>query len=897
MRAFHGDGQGLRRAGALAGEGDRMTKLRQASGYQMPIVDRGARPGTVLRIIVLAFVLTASAVGFIAFKNQLENEIGLGILGVLAMVGIFFLVSAVIGFIEVMPQSRSDDLARAFLDGLEDGAVVTDRKGRIVYANAAYARLTGASKATEVQPLEAILSRNREATEAIYRLTNGLREGRKGAEEFRLLRPLSPGASAGSGAHWFQLKASVLPLRDGDKQPLHLWQVADITSSRDEQERFFKELQNAIDYLDHAPAGFFSAGRRGEIFYINATLADWLGIDLTKFQPGSLSMADLLAGEGLTLVQSVQAEPGLKKTKVLDLDLRKANGQSLPARLVHSVSSTRDGAPGESRTIVLNRRAGDDSDQPGSVAAMRFTRFFNNTPMAIASIDGDGRILRTNAPFLKMFSGAVSRDEMDNGAKLALVVHENERQALADALAAAKDLQGDIAPIDSRHPKDEARHFRFYVHAVIDHTDEAPEEAAIVYAVETTEQKALETQMAQTQKMNAVGTLAGGIAHDFNNVLTAILLSADHLLLSARSSDASFADLMEIKRNANRAAVLVRQLLAFSRKQTMRPTVLNLTDVIGDLRMLVDRMTGTHVKIDVDFGRDLWPVRTDLGQFEQVLLNLAVNARDAMPNGGTLTIRTRNLPASEAAAMNRTELPAEDFVVVDVVDEGTGIAPEILDKIFEPFFTTKEVGKGTGLGLSMVYGIVKQSGGYIYPESEVGKGTTFHILLPRYIEEPVAAAAEGAEAAPVAEQAAETIAVGKQLGQSATEPADLTGGSAVVLLVEDEEAVRRGGKRMLETRGYTVHEAGSGVEALDIMEELNGAVDIVVSDVVMPEMDGPTLLRELRKTYPDLKFIFVSGYAEDAFARNLPSDAKFGFLPKPFSLKQLAVAVREMLDS
>ena len=188
----------------------------------------------------------------------------------------------------------------------------------------------------------------------------------------------------------------------------------------------------------------------------------------------------------------------------------------------------------------------------------------------------------------------------------------------------------------------------------------------------------------------------------------------------------------------------------------------------------------------------------------------------------------------------------------------------------------------------MVYGIIKQSGGYIYPESEVGKGTTFRILLPRYIEEPPLPG-EAGEAQAAAALAAKAPAK--------PEPADLTGNSAVVLLVEDEEAVRRGGKRMLETRGYTVHEAGSGVEALEVMEELNGAVDIVVSDVVMPEMDGPTLLREIRKTYPDLKFIFVSGYAEDAFARNLPADAKFGFLPKPFSLKQLAVAVREMLDS
>jgi two-component system cell cycle sensor histidine kinase/response regulator CckA len=215
-----------------------------------------------------------------------------------------------------------------------------------------------------------------------------------------------------------------------------------------------------------------------------------------------------------------------------------------------------------------------------------------------------------------------------------------------------------------------------------------------------------------------------------------------------------------------------------------------------------------------------------------------------------------------------------------------------MDKIFEPFFTTKEVGKGTGLGLAMVYGIVKQSGGYIYPESEMGKGTSFRMFLPRHIPEVQQVSHAPATIAGVTDNT-----VKAETAIATAEHLDLTGKSAVVLLVEDEEAVRRGGKRMLETRGYTVHEAGSGTEALDIMEELEGKVDIVVSDVVMPEMDGPTLLGELRKSYPDLKFIFVSGYAEDAFARNLPADAKFGFLPKPFSLKQLAVAVREMLDS
>ncbi|MQB42877.1 cell cycle histidine kinase CckA [Rhizobium sp. ICMP 5592] len=870
-----------------------MTKQRPSDEYSVPLVDHGVRSGTVLRIILLALVLVAAAAAFVVFKDELDNEAVLGGLGILAMVGIFFLVSSIIGFVEVMPQTQSDSLARSFLNSHPDGTLITDEKGRIVYANAAYGRLTGAAKATEVQSLETLLSRNRESNEALYRLANGLRDGKEGSEEFRLLKPLGLAESTGNGAHWYRLKARVLSPEQGRGKALHIWQIIDITSERDDQERFFKELQNAIDYLDHAPAGFFSAGRKGEIFYLNATLAEWLGFDLTKFTPGSMSVGDLVAGEGLTLIQSVQAEPGLKKTVTLDLDLRRANGQSLPVQIVHSVTSMRDGAPGESRTIVLTRQNGGDNDQSASVAAMRFSRFFNNTPMAIASVDGAGRILRTNAPFLKLFSDLVSRDDIERGAALETIVNESDRPRLEDALAAAKDRQGDIPPIDSRNPKDDTRHFRFYINAVIDQTDEAPEEAAIVYAVEVTEQKALETQMAQTQKMNAVGTLAGGIAHDFNNVLTAILLSSDHLLLQARPADASFADLMEIKRNANRAAVLVRQLLAFSRKQTMRPTILNLTDVIGDLRMLVERLlSGTHVKLDVDYGRDLWPVKTDLSQFEQVLINLCVNARDAMPGGGTLTLRTRNLPAPDVAAFNYAYLPHEEMVLVEVNDTGTGIAPEIMDKIFEPFFTTKEVGKGTGLGLAMVYGIIKQSGGYIHPESEVGKGTTFRIFLPRHIVEmPVLTEGQTPESRDISAMDQSVAAV-----VPPEEPADLTGKSAVVLLVEDEEAVRRGGKRMLETRGYTVYEAGSGVEALEIMDELDGQVDVVVSDVVMPEMDGPTLLGELRKKYPDMKFIFVSGYAEDAFARNLPADAKFGFLPKPFSLKQLAVVVRETLD-
>jgi two-component system, cell cycle sensor histidine kinase and response regulator CckA len=367
-------------------------------------------------------------------------------------------------------------------------------------------------------------------------------------------------------------------------------------------------------------------------------------------------------------------------------------------------------------------------------------------------------------------------------------------------------------------------------------------------------------------------------------------MASDLLLTNHRPSDPSFPDIMNIKQNANRAASLVRQLLAFSRKQTLRPEVLNLTDVLADLRMLLARLVGNQIKLKVDHGRDLWPVKVDIGQFEQVVVNLAVNARDAMPEGGDLTVRTRNLPAHETKAFGYRELVPADYVLVEVEDSGTGIAPDVLKKIFEPFFTTKEVGKGTGLGLSMVYGIIKQTGGFIYCDSEVGKGTVFRILLPRHVPGAMQTDAETQAAAPAASDAAQASA-------KALDAAMDLSGSATVLLVEDEDAVRMGGVRALTSRGYTVHEASSGVEALEIYNALGGQIDIVVSDVVMPEMDGPTLLGELRKLRSDIKFVFVSGYAEDAFAKNLPAEAKFGFLPKPFSLKQLATVVKEVLEA
>src|SRR6201986_934443 len=253
--------------------------------------------------------------------------------------------------------------------------------------------------------------------------------------------------------------------------------------------------------------------------------------------------------------------------------------------------------------------------------------------------------------------------------------------------------------------------------------------------LETTERRTLENQINQSQKMDMVGQLAGGIAHDFNNVLSAIMMANDFLLNAHKPTDPSFQDIMQIKQNATRAATLVRQLLAFSRRQTLRAQVLDLGDALSDLTMLLRRLIGEKVKLDFVHGRDLWPVKVDVSQFEQVIVNLAVNARDAMPDGGKLSVRTVNVPAQEAEKLSYKGMPAADYVRIDVTDTGTGIPSDIVDKIFEPFFSTKEVGKGTGLGLATVYGIVKQTNGYIYVDSKIGRGTTFRIFLPRYVAE------------------------------------------------------------------------------------------------------------------------------------------------------------------
>jgi len=391
---------------------------------------------------------------------------------------------------------------------------------------------------------------------------------------------------------------------------------------------------------------------------------------------------------------------------------------------------------------------------------------------------------------------------------------------------------------------------------------------------DATELKTLEAQFVQSQKMQAIGQLAGGVAHDFNNLLTAISGHCDLLLLRHDQGDPDYGDLVQINQNANRAAALVNQLLAFSRKQTLRPELLDLRDTLSDLTHLLNRLVGEKVTLQLTHDDNLRPVRVDKRQFEQVMMNLVVNARDAMPDGGRIVITTDVVHLRSPLQRDRAVVAPGEYICVKVTDAGVGIAPDKLQKVFEPFYTTKRAGEGTGLGLSTVYGIVKQTGGFIFVDSVVGEGTSFTLMFPVHEVETVAAPAE-----PVRHQSH---------GVECT--------NAVVLLVEDEAPVRAFASRALRLRGFTVLEAQSAEEALETLEDPTLKIDVFVTDVVMPGMDGPRWVRKALEARPDTRVVFVSGYAEESFGSDQTRIPNSVFLPKPFSLSELTETVQGQLQ-
>jgi two-component system cell cycle sensor histidine kinase/response regulator CckA len=490
------------------------------------------------------------------------------------------------------------------------------------------------------------------------------------------------------------------------------------------------------------------------------------------------------------------------------------------------------------------------------------------SPFGAAMLEGEevfgARIVEANPALAEMTS-----DKAVAGATFGDLIDPASR--IDAGLGAAEGRSG---PIEVRLAHDPSRIAHLYLARVNDRLT--------AYLVDVTEQKQIELQLAQSQKMQAIGQLAAGIAHDFNNLLTAIQLRLDELLERHPLGDPSYGDLSSIKGTAARAADLVRKLKTYSRQETLQREILDLGETISDFEVLLRRLVRENVKLETDYGRNLPLVKVDKGQLEIAVMNLTLNAQDALiaaKGGGKIKLRTARIAAADTAALGYAGPPVGDMAMIEVRDDGPGIPAAVLSKIFDPFFTTKPVGEGTGLGLAQVYGIVKQSDGWIHVESPPGEGATFRIFLPVQ-----AASAVRAPVAPVATLARPRAA------------RDLSGVGRI-LFVEDEESVRGIAASLLRKRGYEVLEAGDGEEALVLCEQYAGKIDLLISDVMMPGMDGPTLLKKARHHLGDAPVMFISGYAEAEFSDLLEGETGVSFLPKPLDIKTLAERVKQQLQS
>ncbi len=608
-----------------------------------------------------------------------------------------------------------------------------------------------------------------------------------------------------------------------------------------------------------------------------------------------------------------------------------ATADGLAPRLVCEIASSAG-----RRELYLLPEPGGNVVDPGQ------WDLFDALPVPLVKLDESGRITMANRRARLLLGdedlvGSLLSDQVEGAGRPI-------SEWLRDVLSGRPTGRSEV--VRALKPENEV-----FLQVSLERISEPEGKVLVAVLQDATELKTMEAQYLQSQKMQAIGQLAGGIAHDFNNLLTAISGHCDLLLLRHEESDQDYADLSQIHQNANRAATLVGQLLSFSRKQTLRPEAIDLSETLDDLTHLLNRLVGEKVELVLSQDQDLLPIRADKRHLEQVLMNLVVNARDAMPDGGSIRIETRNLILSTPLKRDRATVPAGEYVRIKVVDQGTGIAPDKLTKVFEPFFTTKGAGKGTGLGLSMAYGIVKQTGGFIFVDSELGAGTVFTLYFPvasggeeaetplvepvtkdvsaatrtesdeaaepLVLETPVPPSPPSTEATPpegeedsslralVAqvteeqpESEPETVASEPAVADEPTLPspthpqAPLAG---VVLLVEDEAPVRAFASRALRMRGYTVLEAENAEEALKTLEDQSLEVDVFVTDVIMPGMDGPTWVSQALKNRPGVKVVFVSGYAEDSVSEHQARIPNSVFLPKPFSLSELTSTVKQQL--
>ncbi|MFM7083946.1 MAG: response regulator [Hyphomicrobium sp.] len=838
----------------------RATSLFESS----PSYFEGVKSYALLLSIIFGFGLF----GMVTVASIGQTPVLLTVLDIFATLGFFFGLALLAGHIRFSGFSRTDfinDISRHITETMDRGILICDHDGAVVYTNSTLYKIFNRSSFSDLTALESALGLNLDSREALFRLSRAAKHGDTHEETFQMI-------SASSNTPRF-IKAEVAPFdfaNTRDKSHYFKWTVKDVTEEQHKEMLSRKSISDIINYFDSAPMGLLIFDPQGRIRHINGTLLRWLGHLEHSTSHLSLRLNDILSYEIIDLIER-SSQTGTDEQVSLEIDATRNDGRLLPVRMMSRC------APDGMRLLAfINREVEHRLGFEERSNDLKFARFFQSAPFGIASVTSGGRISSFNGTFARLMldaTGGLGKLAVD---VLCRADDRVARKEIEDSLKRVLSGKAVNQPIEISLSADAVR--QVHLSPMLEQATQ--KETAMLYVVDATQQKSLEAQFAQSSKMEAVGKLAGGIAHDFNNVLTAIIGFSDLLLQTHRTSDPAYKDIKNIQQSAYRAAGMVRQLLSFSRRQTLQAERLVLDDVIDENSSMLRTSVGEKITLKMEPCKDRWYIKADKTEFVRVLVNLAVNARDAMPNGGTLTFKTRNVTERESQRLKFEGMKVGEYVSVEVTDTGTGMSPEVLEKIFEPFFTTKEVGKGTGLGLSTVYGIVKQSGGYIHAESIPSFGTTFKIYLPRYMPE-------------VDEELASSIVVHKEKVLT-SKPTDLTG-SGRVLIVEDEDVVRSFAVRALTRQGYEVLEASDGREALDILAQQQDDIDIVVTDVVMPEMDGPTMFRELSRSNPSIKVIFISGYPNEAFRETLGSE-NVAFLPKPFSLPELAAMVKEQLS-
>ena len=739
----------------------------------------------------------------------------------------------------------------AAIERPDTAVAITDRAGRLVCANARYEEWFGTAHAPPRLPVDAA---------SLDRLARAARSGwRDGLGSADLIEGVFADTS---GSRW-QGEAR----RAGRGDDFLVWQISPMIAA-DPVAELVLQLDGKL-------------GRALALAGISAAMVDPDG----KIRAATAGFAARAVGDAAALLTGTDFVALLRQDEHDRISWAREGTKGSPLTMYYLPVADPDATvatdPETTPSLMLLIDGGVGLGGGGGdvqAGVPHLEALLGQLPLGLAMADRDGRLLFANPAFMR---AAGLEGEAPPTYPTDLVVRE-DKGALSDAIrrfAQGSANTGDIA-IRLRELPDEP------VSLSLAGVRGLGEAAVLLGLTDTTEETRLKRQVAQATKMQAVGQLAGGVAHDFNNVLTAILGTCDLMLLRHTPGDSDYDDIQQIRANSNRAASLTRQLLAFSRQQTLRPEVLQLPDVVADVSVMLRRLIGEKIQFVVTHDRDLGPVRADPTQLEQVIVNLVVNARDAMQargvmgldHGGQLSLSTRKVTTADVRGIRSEILPVADYTALIVEDTGAGIPPENLGKIFEPFFTTKEQGKGTGLGLSTVYGIVKQSGGFIFAESEVGKGTKFTVYLPVHHAGPGDLPA---------------------LSAPPKEASDWAGGGHI-LLVEDEDMVRAVATRALVRAGYTVTAASDGEEGLEKIQAQiaagSEAFDIVLSDVVMPSMDGPAMAREIRKLAPGLPVLFMSGYAEEQLREQINIENMF-FIPKPFSVQQISDKVGQILSS